>query len=343
MPSENRNKLKFLGLVVGFSLFACTFLGGENGETSAPEPSPSLILSPTPNLTLTAVFAPTATSPSDSQGGEPTDPSTMATASPTGSKISVDETAPPTLAPPTSTLIPVATITPIYLDFPAEETTTAADVRPGPSVVAVHQAVPPIIDGDIGDWPLPMYAMDSVVKGTEYYANIKDLFGEFKVGWDMQYLYIGVIVRDTSFVQTAGGFQLYQGDSLEILIDADLSSDFNDSQLNSDDFQIGISPGNLLESPNAEAYLWTPRDRAGKLETVLIGARLTDDGYMMEVAFPWVELGVLPFGGQHLGFLLSVSDNDSVNDNVQQSVISFAPERLLHDPTSWRDLVLQNP
>jgi hypothetical protein len=79
------------------------------------------------------------------------------------------------------------------------------------------------------------------------------------------------------------------------------------------------------------------------LETVLIGARLTEDGYMMEVAFPWVELGVLPFGGQHLGFLFSVSDNDSVNDNVQQSVISFAPERLLHDPTSWRDLVLQNP
>jgi hypothetical protein len=64
---------------------------------------------------------------------------------------------------------------------------------------------------------------------------------------------------------------------------------------------------------------------------------------MMEVAVPWSEFDLVPQTGQHFGFLFSVSDNDTADNNAQQSVVSLAPQRLLHDPTAWYDLLLGGP
>ncbi len=351
MLRMNRNKIVYVGLVLGFSLIACSLFTGSDG-TSPPSPSPSstplppdFFLTPTPNLTLTAVFAPQLTFIVQTGVAELTNTDEAPNMTQTA-RVYLPTLGPlptlPSMVTPSPTLIPITTLTPIYLDFSEEETPTAS-IRPGPSVNAVFKDTPPTIDGDIGDWPQPLYAVENVVSGLGYYANEKDLSAEVKLAWDMEFLYIGTLVRDTKFVQNATGSLLWKGDSLEILLDTDVGGDFDHAQLSLDDYQLGISPGNLNENPTPEAFRWAPRQFAGGIISTQIAGRLTDDGYMIEAAIPWSVFFITPYEGQHFGFLFSVSDNDSIDKDQQQSVISFAPQRQIHDPTTWRDLVLGGP
>jgi hypothetical protein len=210
-------------------------------------------------------------------------------------------------------------------------------------VIAAYQGKLPLIDGDPGDWSAAWYTADKIVDGEGYHAGAADLSAEFKLGWNQDFLLVAAVVRDSKFVQNAKGAQLWQGDSLELLIDTDMTGDYYLDVLNHDDFHLGISPGqlNLVSGNPLEAYIWEPSDKRGVFDRVAIAARLTSEGYLMEVAIPWFMLKVTPAAGQHFGFLFSVSDNDAGNENHQQTVVSFAPERKLYDPTSWKDLTLQ--
>lgn len=332
MNAGNRNRLLF-GVMVIFIFAACTVSGlgtGSSQNTPATQ---------TPNLTLTEWFRPTqglpepeedATSTSEPQS---TDVETTAPPAAPTSTPEAGTDSQPTAASTDPTLIPAETQTPI--SFAAD----AADIQ----IFVPYLDDTPTIDGDTGDWGGELYALDKVVKGSEFYANELDLSGDFKLGWDMEYLYIGVTVRDTQFVQTASGAQLSQGDSLEVLLDTQWEADLGDDDLSADDYQLGFSPGNLKEVSIPEGYLWAPDDRAGSLTMAKVAGRLTDDGYMMEVAIAWEELGVTPTNETTLGFLLSIADNDFISRIEQQSVVSFAPQRFLFDPNTWVPIFLINP
>lgn len=284
----------------------------------------------------------------------------------TGAAESLPEnTAPPTPPPPqaTETEMPQASETPSTVpatneitEEPAESSTEAAlsvtqtvtpvSVPPASVEAALQIAyleTAPVIDGDFADWPGVIYAIDKIVFGQEFYANQIDLFGEFKLGWDLKHLYLGVLVRDSRYVQTSTEALLFQGDSLELLLDTDRSADLASEELSADDYQIGFSAGNLMDVPLPEAYLWAPADREGALQSALVKGRLTDDGYMVEIALAWEELGVTPTAGMTLGFLLSVSDNDTLGKNEQQTVISISQTRNLTNPATWLPVMLAAP
>jgi hypothetical protein len=71
-------------------------------------------------------------------------------------------------------------------------------------------------------------------------------------------------------------------------------------------------------------------------------AAVTSAGlWRLEAAIPWSVLGITPANGMHLGFAVSVSDNDKADENLQQSMISSTPNRVLTDPTTWGDLTLE--
>jgi hypothetical protein len=65
------------------------------------------------------------------------------------------------------------------------------------------------------------------------------------------------------------------------------------------------------------------------------------DGYRIEFAIPWSVFGISPVKGQLLGFAVSVSDNDNKTQDLQQTMISSAPHRVLTDPTTWGLLILK--
>ena len=332
---QGKHKKILLAVIMLLVISACT-ISGTSSDAQTP-------LTPTPNLTLTEWFRPTsantANNPTATPGAQNTE-APQTDDSQTATEAPADAAAP--TQPGTddttdnggdATLIPAQTAEAVSF------TGGNADIL----LVAEYLDDAPTIDGDTGDWNGENYALDKIVKGSEFYANAADLSGDFKIGWDNEYLYLGVTVRDTQFVQTSSSARLGLGDSLEVLLDTQWEADLTDDELSADDFQLGFSPGNLKEVSIPEGYLWAPTDRTGPLTISQVAGRLTNDGYMMEVAISWEELGVVPTSDMNLGFLLSVSDNDSISQMAQQSVVSFASERALTNPSTWVPLVLINP
>jgi hypothetical protein len=199
----------------------------------------------------------------------------------------------------------------------------------------------PVLDGVWDEWTTKAYPATNLVFGASQWSGKNDLGASFRIGWDYRYLYLAVKVGDDTYVQEDSGANIYKGDSIEILMDTDVQDDFESGQLNSDDYQLGISPGSPDPGNHPEAYLWFPRNVAGPLPKVRIGAVGGTNLYRVETAVPWSLYGITPEPGMHFGFVLRVNDDDDPDNDVQQSVVANVPGSSLADPTTWGDLVLE--
>ncbi len=260
-------------------------------------------------------------------------PPAAATAAPSPTPAGPVETVPPSLTPAAPTAAPTAS--------PVPTPTPRPSLRPGPQLVAYTLRQPVLVDGDLNDWPaaLPWYDITQVTYGHANYTGPQDLSGRLRVAWDQDYLYLAWDVTDDVFVQTQRGAYLYEGDSVEILVDTNLAYDFYTRFLDFDDYQIGFSPGNP-PGQGAEAWLWYPQSLAGPVLGARVAAQATDQGYAIEVALPWHRLNLVPFPGLDVGFAASISDNDLPGSALQQSLVSTSPFRHLTDPTTWGELLL---
>jgi Carbohydrate family 9 binding domain-like len=279
--------------------------------------SPTPFALPTPNLTLTAIFAPTFT---------PTE-------------------APPTEVPPPTLAMPTFTVTSTVPTTPGAPTATAnpAAGRPnGTPVNAPFLTVAPAIDGNLSDWvggQSTGYGVAACTYGCNLRSSDSDLSGTVYLGYDSTNLYLAAQVRDDKYVQVTSGRNMYKGDDVEIQFDANLTSDFTSTSLSSDDYQIGLSAGNFgTISPNA--YRWYPRALEGSLTTVVVKAKQVADGYTLEAKIPWTVFGVMPKQGDKYGFVVSLSDDDQPGTSVQQSMVSSVATRKLLNPTTWGTLLL---
>jgi hypothetical protein len=304
--SHSTRKLSWLVLAVW--LTGCTLPGAA---------SPTPFSFPTPNLTLTSIFAPTA--------------SPAVTTAP-----------PPT---PQVTNVVVDTATPEGSGTQAATATFSAtgDTRPnGQPVTADFLATPPTIDGDLSDWSGNIYSANQIVFGASSWTGGPDCSATYSVGWDSANLYLAIRVTDDKFVQVSSGRLMYKGDGAEILFDSDLAGDFTTRRLSADDFQIGMSPGNFGSLPPS-AYRWFPVSQESALTSAEVKAVKTDAGYNLEVRLPWAVFGISPVSNRHFGFALSISDDDLAGTAVQQSMVSSVSTRILTDTTTWGTLVLGPP
>jgi hypothetical protein len=284
--------------------------------------TPTPFVFPTPDMTMTALFAPTNTlEPTATQ--QPTATATL-TATPTATTV-----------PPTNTPEPTATekAPEPYYPPPPE------DHRDGPYFDAQYVKNPPDLNGSWGDWDAEVYDIDTIHFGKDNWKNSNDLSASFMAEWDEDYLYLAWKVTDDKYVQFSKGSNMYKGDSVEVLIDSDIENDYWDDWLNSDDYQIGINPGRDEPTENTEAYMYFPSNKARSLSKVIIGVKKMDGGYRVTAGIPWSYLGVDPYRGLHLGFVASVSDDDS-NHGGQQQTMASSSWRWLTDPTTWGDLEL---
>lgn len=241
-------------------------------------------------------------------------------------------------------LTPAVSITLSPAPANANETftpTPEGPLRTNARVVASFLTKPPVLDGIWNEWTTQAYSATNVVYGADQITDRNDLGGSFRIGWDNDYLYLAVKVGDDSYVQRDTGVDIYRGDSIEISLDTELQADFDSSQLNADDYELRISPGNPDPGKHMEAYLWFPRNIGGSLPKVRIAAQGGSDSYRLETAIPWSVYGITPQPGMHFGFALRVNDDDDVDLDIQQSAVSNVPHASLADPTSWGDLVLK--
>jgi hypothetical protein len=303
-----------------FSLICVSMVSGCSLPFAA-SPSPTPFVFPTPNATETALAMPTATV-------APTQTPWIITATP----LPATET--PTATPVTPT--PTSTVT---------STSVAATAVPqgyhsGPQTEALYVGDTPSLDGGWGDWDASEYSANSVVWGASNWKGADDASASYKVEWDEDYLYISAKVTDDVYTQTQTGDNIYKGDSIEVLLDANYNSDYYTNYLNSDDYQIGVSAGHSGIGDGMEGYLWFPSGRATSTSSVLYGAKSWESGYRIAAAIPWKIFGVTPSKGQHYGFVFSVSDDDSASGGKQQTMISSDPYRNILNPMTWGDLVL---
>jgi hypothetical protein len=297
------------------TLVACTLPGSA---------SPTPFSFPTPDLTLTALVAPTVTrTPSPTPllaGGAATDTTTPS----------------PTAFIPGTGTVAAPSVTSALTSTPA-----SLDARPnGSPVTAERLSTPPTLDGLISEWQSTPTTIEQNVFGAANWTGIADSYGHFHAGWDDQALYLGVVVIDDAFVQVSSGRNMFRGDIVELQLDADLRGDYNSTVLTADDYQLGLSPGNF-GSIGSGAYRWYPASQQGIPAGVTLKAVRTEEGYNLEASIPWGALGgITPEAGDSFGFALSLSDNDRAGAALQQSMVSTVRGRRLTDPTTWGTLIL---
>lgn len=195
------------------------------------------------------------------------------------------------------------------------------------------------LDGDLSDWPFEGWnAIATLVEGRGKYKGPEDASGRFQVAWAPDGLVLGVQVFDDEFRPGVSGTEMWQGDALELQVDAQLAQDSTDTNANADDYQIGIGLGS--DGRTLQTYRWLPRAIEGILPVSGVGATM-GAGYTIEVLIPWNALGIAQAqGGDSFGFNLSISDNDG-NKARQESVVSASPARTTYDnPAEWGTLVL---
>ncbi len=338
-----KTKLLLVVMALALSGLACNLPG-----QTTPEP-----LFPAPDLTMTAIYAVLYVTPN------------------TATALPPPATAVDTPVPPQQTVVPLPSQTawlypspdPILLGTtltavaqtatrvaalgptatPTRTATTIPSARPAGNLIATYMSRSPTLDGNLAEWNLTSSQVTSVVYGRNLWDGSADLSARAMFGWDEKNLYIGVYVTDEEYVQNASGRNLYLGDSLEVLMDTNLTGDFFSTSLSADDFQLGISPGSPQPGNNPEAFLWFPQALEGGRDEVSTGQRLHGGDWEVEVAIPWSVFGVTPQSGARYGFAFSVSDNDVTGGTAQQTMICTVSTRSLGNPTTWGDLVLYRP
>jgi hypothetical protein len=280
----------------------------------------------TPNLTLTALFNTSLNIPA------PVTPIYIVVTN-TPEAVIPTNTAEPVI--PTNTTAP--TNTPANTVPP-----TPADPHSGALMEAGYIDFDPDIDGSWNEWKeyTTQYTVSYVVYGANKWSGAEDLEASYAAVWDYDYLYISVKVHDDVYAQIAKGEELYEGDSIEILLDTNLSGDYYSQTLSSDDYQLGISHGNSAKSIPQQAYLWFPSGKTGLKSNVDIGFTIDENGtYRYEARIPWSVFGVTPSNGMRMGIAVSVSDNDDTTSKVQQTMVSSAVNRHLTNPMTWNIIV----
>jgi hypothetical protein len=271
---------------------------------------PTAFVFPTPNETLTAIFAPTESVPTQAATETPL----LVTA------------APPTVVTP--------------VQAPSTATVSGLSTRPNGVVVqATRLETAPTIDGDPNEWADFPYKADQVVFGSSSWTGVADASAVFDVGWDASYLYLAVRVTDDKYVQVATGDDIWMGDEVEIQLDAELPSDFYTASMSADDYQVGLSAGNF-GTIGPSAYRWYPSSKDTALTTATVSGRATAQGYDLEARIPWTTFSLTPSESARYGFALSISDNDTAGVAAQQSLVSSVATRKLFNPTTWGTLAL---
>lgn len=328
-------------------LAVASLLGLFQQRTAAPtmivtprpgRPSPPVVLSPTePGTTATQTPAPVVTTPAivavvptDTPAPTPTWTDTP-TATPTHTPT---DTATPTLTP-TATATPTPTTSPTPTPYLGPYRSGG-----GSDLSATWTDTPILIDGRLEEWEgASRHDMSYIMAGAERYSGMGDIAGTAYARWDEEALYLAVYVIDDVIAQTRHGDDIQLGDAVIVWIDADLPGDFDIATANDDDYQIGLSPGNLATT-SPEAVIWRPAHARDQANLIQVSARRHSQGYALEAAIPWTLLGQGPSVGRAFGISLQLVDNDDVGAPGQDTVLTGTPDLQPGNPTTFGNLIL---
>lgn len=218
-------------------------------------------------------------------------------------------------------------------------------VEANESGITAQLVTPPMqIDGNLGEWAeFPNYESAYLVFSDDSWDGTDDVRAAWRLGWDQNNLYVAVQVEDDIHVQTQSGSTIFKGDGVSLQVDTQFDADFGPG-LSPDDYQINLSPGNFADNPPV-AYRFRGDNSGNMIDMVghdiQIAALPSGNGYLLEAAIPWRDIGVSPGPGLRMGMALNVNDNDKPDTAVQEVMMSHVSTRIFNDPSSWGVIVLQ--
>ncbi|KPL08286.1 hypothetical protein AMJ86_01185 [bacterium SM23_57] len=205
--------------------------------------------------------------------------------------------------------------------------------------IPVVDANKPVIDGEVD----AVWANADILKANRIRRNPQnvdpdvdaDCSGTLQALWDNEYLYVLVNVTDDILIQDSDYATAWHDDRIEVFIDADNSktADIQGDKIN--DFQYCFS-WNPEVHPPLEWYfrLDDAKDALAGVEQAVV---ITDEGYRIEIKFPWSTLlGSTPTVGDRIGIGLALSDDDdgdAVDAQIAGWVLGFASNP--HIPKLW--------
>lgn len=309
----------------------------ELARAQQPTVTPTLALTHSISLPVALNMAPLTDPASISPTGAITAEAALTQETALTSTILVSGDAPPEAAPTLALTQPITA--PEATPTPAP----ATDLRLRPEIYGrffASQNIVPTLDGDLSEWSNIWYPIRAIVAGVGEHTGDADLSGEFQVSWGVGGLYLAVRVRDDAYRPGPIGTDMWQGDGLELHFDRLLALDFEDTTVNGDDYQIGITP--TADNATIRSYRWIPQPREAVL-SVPGAMRRNQIGYDIEAQIPWSYFDVSPgelSARQVFGFNVSINDNDG-DVPAQQTIVSASPARTNHEtPTEWGTLIL---
>jgi len=171
------------------------------------------------------------------------------------------------------------------------------------------------LDGDFSKWTrLRVYALNRAAQiktGAEYWRGPAQFSARFALGWDDQFLYVGVDVTTRRIVQPFFERGIEEGDTIVLTLDTAFRKDYELTQPNGNQYHLFLSPGNFADvKPSVfsdEDYL-PRRSRLHDYSLEIKGAwRKTRRGYSGDVAIPVSFFDAGKFSrGYEIGLSLNV-------------------------------------
>lgn len=156
----------------------------------------------------------------------------------------------------------------------------------------------PVIDGTAEDiWSdAQKYQIGNIIYLPVSSAN--DLSADYRAMWDQENLYLFVDVVDDELKNDS--IEFYYDDTVEVFIDADNSKD---SGYGNNDYTYNFNWDRTRPSMEERGQPYWNDDIKFALVT-------SDNGYQLEIKFPWSALGVKPSAGVKIGLDVHVNDDD---------------------------------
>jgi len=177
------------------------------------------------------------------------------------------------------------------------------------------------IDGDLSDWPENLMSVTIIDREIDQGDNIRILSDNeviCKSLWNYQFLFMAFQVKDSNLIayqKDNDHPRLYLDDMIEILIDP--QQDATELWL-PDDLIYHINLLNTVKDDRGTMkgerdVAWDGKAKyAIKMKGTLNDDSDVDEGYVLEVAIPWSEIGIQPVGGTKMGFNFANGDNDGI-------------------------------
>lgn len=205
---------------------------------------------------------------------------------------------------------------------------------------AKHTPTAPKIDGDLSDWNTDWNYFLPV---NHYNWNDTCYFA---MKWDEKNFYIAYKVKNANLQARAAKRDqqgLHEDDGIEFLIDAN----YDKSAIwMEDDIAYHVNVKNIIldEKGNDNKGEYN-RDWNGKAKTAVKvfgtinqpGDR--DQGYHVEVAIPWKELGITPEKGASMGINVCVNDRDDTTGEYRY--YDYMNLKFFHYPEGFAEVVLE--